>query len=152
MVLDPFGECGFGAVIAGPRDAAGIFFVQGLRLDAPIRIEPDLMNVSQGAQERIGKAAAKSSRSLERYRNCDRGFHHRVPGTLSRKIQHGRLAWEKTAFGRANHGSETAVAPGFDAFVGEADFIGAAAPRRGAGAVLRALRLLLRTTRAAFAS
>ncbi len=45
VVFQRLGERGFGAVITGPRNAAGILFVRSLRFDAPLRIQPDLMNV-----------------------------------------------------------------------------------------------------------
>src|SRR5262249_37695521 len=125
-------------------------FVNGLRLDAPIGVQPDLMNIGERSEEGIRKTAAKSAWHLERNGNGNRGLHHEIPGALSRKVQHCRLAREETTFGSAHDRGEAAVAPGFDALVAEADFISGAAPRRGTGAILRSTGLFLRATRAAF--
>ena len=55
---------------------------------------------------------------------------------------------KETALGRANYGSKAPVTPGFDALVAEADFIGAAAPGGGGGAILGTPRLFLWAPRA----
>src|SRR5205085_9930922 len=101
------------------------------------------MNVRQHAKEGIRKAAAKSSRRLERKRNAHRRFHNHVAGAFACEIQNRSLAREQAARRRANHGCEAAVAPGLDAFVAEICFVGPAAPGAGCRTILWPARLLL---------
>src|ERR1700687_4655283 len=58
MIFQRIGERGFRAVITGSRHAARILFIRGLRLGAPLRVQPDLMNVSKHAHDRAGTPAA----------------------------------------------------------------------------------------------
>src|SRR5207249_1867950 len=99
-------------------------------------------------EERIRKAAAKSSGPLERKRNSNRGFYDEVASAFSRKIQNRGLTREKTTLGSANQGGEAAVAPGLNALVAEVYFLRAAAPGRGSGPILGTACLFLCATRA----
>ena len=152
VIFQGFGERGFGVVIARPLGAARILFVNGLRFGAPFRVQPDLMDVSEHAHDRVGETAAKTLRRLQRQRNRDRRFHHQIAGALTRQIEHGGLPGEEPALGRGNDGRESGAAPRFDAFVVEADFVGGASPRRGTRAILRTAGRLLRAARCAFSA
>src|SRR5207249_2467141 len=109
-------------------------------------VQPSLMNVGQHAEERIGKAPAKSSRGLEGKGNGRGGFHDEVSGAFTGKVQNRGLPGKHAAFGGAHNRREAAAAPGFDALVAEAHLVRGGAPRARSRAILWTACLLLRTT------
>src|SRR5712691_10355744 len=133
-----------------PFGPTGIFFVKGLRLGAPLGVQPNLMDVSQHAHERIGKATTESSGWLQPKWNRDGRFHDKIAGALPGKIKHGSLAGEESTLRGGNDGGKAGISPRFNALVAEADLVRSAAPRRGIGAVLWAAGGFLRTAGSSF--
>src|SRR5262249_20256576 len=103
VIFQSFRERCLGAVVSRPRDAVRILLVSRLGLDAPIGVEPDLMNVGKYSQQGVRKPAAESAGPLKGNRNGNGRFHNKISRALPRKVQDGCLAWEETAFGSANH-------------------------------------------------
>src|SRR5215813_8643731 len=113
MVFERIAERSFCAVIRGTLLAAWIFLISRLRLRAPFRVQPNLVNVSQHAHQRVRKPATAPTGSLERNRNCDRRLYDQFPSPVSTEIEHRRLPREKSALRRGNHGGEAGPSPRF---------------------------------------
>ena len=108
------------------------------------------MLVAKYAHQRIRKPAAKSAERLDGNRNRDRSFYHQIAGAFTGKIQDGSLTGKKSSFGRRNDGRESRISPGFDTFVGKANFIGRTAPRGGVGTIFGTVRDFGRPSRCTF--
>src|SRR5262249_54996347 len=131
------GKRGFGTVITRASKTARIFLIDRFSLGTPVHVQPDLMHVTENAHFRIGKSAAKSAGRVEGNGNRDGRFHDEIAVTFSCEIEHSSLPWKKSTLGRGDDRGESCVAPGLDAFVAQARFVGGGAPRRRAGTILR---------------
>src|SRR5205823_3434078 len=106
---------------------------------APVRIQQNLMHVSQRAHQRTREAGEIADR-LKRDWKRDRRFDHEIAIAFAREIENGRLTGEHAALGGGNYRGEAGRAPSLNALVTEIHFLGRGAPRASAWAIFRSAR------------